>query len=202
MPPNDNLPENNPVGDYNLAPVLPPEPSEVLSAEPPIVTSSPPTPLPTPSSSPAPAVEQTSSPAALEATVFGAAQAQPLPDITVVQTASVAAAPSPVSASHSATLDPHPAASNIFTEICTNIIREQERIIGVIALEQATHVTGLKVDPLTYRCEIIGDGSQVIDSLIEQYRDFFGHAAVEVCKEAASKFLSRIPEGMVPSSLR
>lgn len=192
--PNDTLPASNQV------PAL--EPSAVLSAESPVVTSTPPTPLQP--QSPAPAaieasIERATQPA--EPTT-GVAAAPPPPDVTVVQTASVADAPSPVSASHTATLDPHPAESNIFTEICTNIIREQERIIGVIALEQATHVPGLKVDPLTYRCEIVGDGSQVIDNLIEQYRDFFGHAAVEVCKEAASKFLSRIPEGMIPRSLR
>jgi len=91
---------------------------------------------------------------------------------------------------------------NIYTEICSQIIKEQEKIIGALAIEQANQVTGLTVDPATYHCTVSGDGSVVIDDLIEQYRDFFGHAAVEVCKEAASRFISKLPTEELPSSLR
>jgi hypothetical protein len=91
---------------------------------------------------------------------------------------------------------------NIYTEICSQIIKEQEKIIGALAIEQANQVTGLTVDPATYHCTVSGDGSVVIDDLIEQYRDFFGHAAVEVCKEAASRFISKLPAEELPSSLR
>ena len=91
---------------------------------------------------------------------------------------------------------------NIYTEICGEIIKEQEQIIGTLAVEQANYVEGLTVDPVTYHCTVTGDGSKVIDDLIEQYRDFFGHAAVEVCKEAASRFLARLPAEELPTSLR
>jgi len=91
---------------------------------------------------------------------------------------------------------------NIYTEICGEIIKEQEQIIGTLAVEQANYVEGLTVDPVTYHCTVTGDGSKVIDDLIEQYRDFFGHAAVEVCKEAASRFLARLPAEELPNSLR
>jgi polyhydroxyalkanoate synthesis regulator protein len=91
---------------------------------------------------------------------------------------------------------------NIYTEICTQIIKEQEQIIGALAVEQAQQVVGLTVDPVSYHCTVVGDGSKVIDDLIEQYRDFFGHAAVEVCKEAASKFVNKLPAEALPTSLR
>jgi len=91
---------------------------------------------------------------------------------------------------------------NIYTEICGEIIKEQEQIIGTLAVEQANYVEGLSVDPVSYHCTVTGDGSKVIDDLIEQYRDFFGHAAVEVCKEAASRFLARLPAEELPTSLR
>lgn len=94
-------------------------------------------------------------------------------------------------------------AENIYTEICGQIIKEQSRIIGVtLALEQASHVQGLTVDATTYHCTITGNGSIVINDLIEQYRDFFGHAAVEVCREAASRYLANLPDEQTPSLLK
>jgi hypothetical protein len=94
------------------------------------------------------------------------------------------------------------AKENIYTEICSQIIKEQEKIIGSLAIEQAKQVDGLTVDSGTYHCTVTGNGSAVIDNLIEQYRNFFGHAAVEVCKEAAARFISRLPSEELPSLLR
>lgn len=91
---------------------------------------------------------------------------------------------------------------NIYTEICSQIIQEQEKIIGALAVEQASQVEGLTLDPVSYRCVVVGDGSKVINDLIEQYRDFFGHAAVEVCKEAASKYLNKLSLDSTPELLR
>jgi len=91
---------------------------------------------------------------------------------------------------------------NIYTEICTQIIKHQQQIIGDLAVEQADLVEGLTVDPITFRCTVSGDGSKVINDLIEQYRDFFGYAAVEVCKEAASRFLVKLPDDEKPALLR
>lgn len=93
--------------------------------------------------------------------------------------------------------------SAVYPEMCSQIIKEQGQIIGMsLALEQASHVNGLTVDANTFMCTIIGNGSTVVNDLIEEYRDFFGHAAVEVCKEATSQFLSRLPEGEMPSLLK
>jgi hypothetical protein len=80
--------------------------------------------------------------------------------------------------------------------------QEQGQIIGALSYEQANHVEGLKVDPVSYACVITGDGNQVLDDLVDKYREFFGNAAVEVCREAASHFISRLPNEQMPASLR
>jgi len=96
-----------------------------------------------------------------------------------------------------------PSKENIYTEICTQIIKEQSRIIGAsLAVEQAASVEGLTVDTTTLHCDITGNGSMVINDLVEKYRDFFGHAAVEVCREAAARFLTNLPAEETPSSLK
>lgn len=92
---------------------------------------------------------------------------------------------------------------NIYTQICSQIIKEQSRIIGVtLAFEQASHVDGLTVNRSNFSCSINGNGSIVINDLIEQYRDFFGHAAVEVCREAASRYLANLPAEQTPTLLK
>ena len=92
---------------------------------------------------------------------------------------------------------------SVYADMCGQIIKHQGQIIGVpLALEQASHVNGLTVDPVTYACTVKGDGSPIVNDLVEEYRDFFGHAAVEVCKEATSQFMSQLPEEETPSLLK
>lgn len=94
-------------------------------------------------------------------------------------------------------------ATNLYAEMCARIVREQGQIIGIpLALEQASHVNGLQIDSTTFACTVTGDGTTVVNSLIEQYRDFFGHAAVEVCREATSQYVGQLPEGAMPSLLK
>jgi hypothetical protein len=95
-----------------------------------------------------------------------------------------------------------PSTNEIYAIICSQIIKEQGRIIGVLSYEQASLVPGLKIDPVSYDCVITGDDNQVIDNLVEKYREFFGNAAVEVCREAATRFASRLPNQQLPPSLR
>ena len=98
-----------------------------------------------------------------------------------------------------------PAITNqVYSDICTHIIREQQNIIGSLAIDQAELVEGLTTHrtPNGLLCQVNGDGLKVIDELISQYQDFFGHAAVEVCKEAASQLIMKLPPTQVPVSLR
>jgi hypothetical protein len=89
----------------------------------------------------------------------------------------------------------------IYAHICEQIIKVQYQIIGTLALEQANQVAGLHVDSVTFQCTISGNGKMVVEEMIHKYRDFFGNAAVEVCKEAASRFIARLPKDSMPISL-
>jgi hypothetical protein len=91
---------------------------------------------------------------------------------------------------------------DISVEIARNIIREQEKIIGPIALEQARKVRGLSVDDEKRDIKITGDKKEVLDGLVEQYKHLFGQASVEVCKEASRKITSGASINDIPSSLQ
>ena len=92
--------------------------------------------------------------------------------------------------------------NDIYAIICSQIIKEQGLIIGNLTYKQASQVPGLHVDPYSYNCTLDGDGKQVIAVLVEKYREFFGNAAVEVCREAAAHFTSQLPEDELPTALR
>jgi hypothetical protein len=91
---------------------------------------------------------------------------------------------------------------DIFAQIAERIILAQEKIIGPIALEQAQGVPGLKVDLGRHEIEFIGNKTDIIEQLIEKYREIFGQASVEVCKEAAKNILSGVSEENIPLLLR
>lgn len=82
------------------------------------------------------------------------------------------------------------------------IIKEQEGIIGPIALEQAQKVQGLKVDWLKREIVIDGNKTIVIETLVEQYKGLFGQASVEACKEAVKGIITDVPQDQIPPLLR
>jgi nitric oxide reductase large subunit len=89
----------------------------------------------------------------------------------------------------------------IYSEIAKRIIKQQENIIGPVAVEQAEQVPNLKVDWEKHEVAVSGDGAKVIDALVEQYKQLFGNISVEVCKEAAGPLISKLPEGHLPKTL-
>ena len=91
---------------------------------------------------------------------------------------------------------------DIFGKIVEKIIREQEHIIGPVALDQARKVHGLKVD--LQKHEIIFEGNQkdIVEQLVEQYRELFGRASVEVCKDAVRGIISQVPKDQLPPLLQ
>ena len=97
-----------------------------------------------------------------------------------------------------------PANGQVYAEICTQIVVEQREIIGSLAIDQANLVEGLVVNTANdaVTCRIEGDGIAIIDNLISRYQDFFGHAAVEVCREAASQLINKLHQTEIPVSLR
>lgn len=90
----------------------------------------------------------------------------------------------------------------IFSQIAVQIVAEQKKIIGILAIEQASMVEGISFDPISHKPVIVGNGAQVIDALITQYRNFFGKAAVEVCRDAASPFISQLSTTQMPNMLK
>lgn len=174
----------------------PPQPQPPV---PPTTSPAPPAPLP---SQPVPLV-----PAPLPPIPDSAV---PMPPITPPVVAPTAPAPPVPTAAPSVTpvLPPAPPQSPapsaaVYAQICTEILREQASIISAkLAVEQVQEVPGLQVDPGTMQCRITGDGTRVINDMVGKFSTFFGHAAVEVCREAASRFLSNLPPEQTPLSLR
>jgi hypothetical protein len=91
---------------------------------------------------------------------------------------------------------------DIFSQIAEKIIREQESIIGPIALEQAQKVPGLSVDPQKNQITIQGNKTETLERLVERYKGLFGQASVQACKEAAKGLLSKVPQDQVPALLK
>lgn len=89
---------------------------------------------------------------------------------------------------------------DIFAQMAVKIIREQESIIGPVALEQARKVPGLKVDWQKHEVVLGGDEKAIIDSLVKQYEALFGQTSIEVCKDAI-KGLS-VPADSLPALLK
>lgn len=90
---------------------------------------------------------------------------------------------------------------DVYSQIAERIIKQQETIIGPVAIEQAGHVHNLKVDWSKHHVTISGDGSRVIDDLVEKYKELFGKISVEVCREAAGPLISKLPAGQLPKTL-
>ena len=86
------------------------------------------------------------------------------------------------------------------TAAISNIIKEQQAIIGPIAFDQAKKVTGLDISGKDVK--IHGDKKEVLGNLVNQYAKLFGKASIEVCKEAFSQYSNKIPSGEIPDILK
>lgn len=88
---------------------------------------------------------------------------------------------------------------DIYEQAAEKIIKEQENIIGPLALEQAQKVDGLQVED--HHISFRGNKVDGLEKLVEQYQQLFGQTSVEVCKEAAHSVLANLPSQEVPSLL-
>jgi hypothetical protein len=92
--------------------------------------------------------------------------------------------------------------TNVYTELANRIIKEQESLIGPLALNEARKVSGIIVGSGSQEnVEVQGDGKEIVGKLVEQYAKFFGKASIEVCKEAISPILSTLKPGDLPEIL-
>jgi hypothetical protein len=91
---------------------------------------------------------------------------------------------------------------DIFGQLVEEIIKNQEGIIGPIALEQAQKVPGLRVDLERHDVQFEGNKIDVVEKLVEKYKEIFGQASVEVCREAAGKILVGVSKENIPPLLQ
>lgn len=94
-------------------------------------------------------------------------------------------------------LQPQQAAS-----IVTRIIQEQATIIGPVAWEEASKVTGLRVDIQSHAVNIEGNSKEVLEKLVTQYERLFGPASREVCRDAVRPLLSQVSPEEIPATLQ
>jgi hypothetical protein len=90
---------------------------------------------------------------------------------------------------------------DVYSQIIERIIKQQESIIGPVAIEQAESVPNLDVNWKEHKVSVKGDGAKVIDNLVEKYKDLFGRVSVEVSREAAGSLLDQLPKNQLPKTL-
>lgn len=88
-----------------------------------------------------------------------------------------------------------------YAQLISNIIKEQESIIGPVALEQAQKIDGLEIVS-TSNIKINGAAKDIIGKLVGQYVKLFGRASIEVCKEAVKETVPEVPNDQLPEILR
>lgn len=88
-----------------------------------------------------------------------------------------------------------------YSQIVSQIIRDQAEIIGPVALEQAKKISGLNVSSAS-DVKITGNAKDVLGNLVEQYSKLFGRASIEVCKEAVRETKSPLKEDDLPDILK
>ena len=92
---------------------------------------------------------------------------------------------------------------NIFDQIASRIIKEQELIIGPLAWAEAGKVQGLNiVNSKNGEVSFSGDQKETVNKLVSQYERLFGRASREVCKHAVSSLVAELPKGEIPTSLQ
>ncbi len=94
---------------------------------------------------------------------------------------------------------------NTLDQVASSIIKDQEKVIGPLAWDEAAQVADLQIlDRKTGKVEIVSDTDhgKVIDDLVSQYVELFGRAAREACREAAASLIADLPPAEVPSSLK
>ncbi len=91
---------------------------------------------------------------------------------------------------------------DVYARIVERIIKSQEAIIGPIAIEQAQSVPHLQVDWDKKVISIDGNEAQVVDNLVEKYKQLFWQISVEVSKEAVGSLASQLPANSLPNLLK
>lgn len=90
---------------------------------------------------------------------------------------------------------------DIYSQAVAEIIKQQQLVIGPLALDQARKVNGLNFTDVN-NVSISGDAKDVLTHLVEQYGTIFGQASIEVCKEALKHLKTPPSRDELPEVLR
>lgn len=88
-----------------------------------------------------------------------------------------------------------------YAQVISKIIKEQQTLIGPIALDPAKRVQGLQVSSAD-DVKVTGNGKEVLGGLVNEYAKIFGKASIEVCKEAFAPYRSKLPQDGIPEILK
>ena len=91
---------------------------------------------------------------------------------------------------------------DLYSQIASRIIERQETIIGPLAVEQARTVPDLTVNWANRTAILSRQDPEIIDELVERYKQLFGRVSVEVCKDATARLVAQLPADKQPKSLR
>ena len=91
---------------------------------------------------------------------------------------------------------------DVYEQIVVKIVSGQEAIIGPVAIEQAQQVSHLQLDWDHHEVSIDGEKVQVIEDLINSYKNLFGQISVEVSKQSAASLMAQLPASAVPDILK
>ena len=90
---------------------------------------------------------------------------------------------------------------DIYSQAVAEIIKQQQLVIGPLALDQARKVMGLNITAESHFA-ISGIEKEVLVHLVQQCSQIFGQASVEVCKEALKHLKSPPSRDDLPEILR
>jgi hypothetical protein len=87
-----------------------------------------------------------------------------------------------------------------YETLIIQIIKYQEAIIGPMAWSQAKEVPGLTVK--NNNVTLSGSEKKILELLVNQYKNLFGQASVEACKEAVKEADVTIADKDLPDILK
>jgi hypothetical protein len=82
---------------------------------------------------------------------------------------------------------------NVYNTIILAIVKDQEKIIGPMALNEANSVKGLQLSDDYNLVTISGDPEKVANELVSNFKALFGNASIEIMKESINKAMQQNP---------
>ena len=86
-------------------------------------------------------------------------------------------------------------------QAASRIIKEQQAIIGPMALDQAKKVAGFTIVSAD-DVKVTGDKKKALEGLVKQFEKLFGKASVQVCKDAFEPYSEKIAQTDIPDILK